>query len=283
MANRDLTLRELLGRKDGMEVLRWLINDGVISAADENRFVARKVGLLNDVGKNLVEKAFFGSIIDDPDLIGAAPKSYLNKIGRALPSLARIKARGDQWDITPQLKNALELATAAKAADLSIKDHLAQGALFEGDRKEYTDIERALAHHVYSDTLNVFSKAFRSFAADAMADVKNQTFMFPPKTFEAAFNDAFQAEVREPAPAPPEPVKSTGELVQMSYDDFLAYLTEYHGRTGEPSGITYTEEVVIEETGETVERETDAILYLNQLDAEIDGYEQVINCMHGRS
>ncbi len=283
MANRDLTLRELLGKKDGVEILRWLIQDNAVSAADENRFVNQKLNLLNDAGKDTIEKAFFGSIIDDADLISAAPKSYLNKIGRALPSLARIKARGDQWDITPQLKNALELATAAKASDLSIREHLKQQPLFEAERKTYDDIERALAFRIESDTQTLFAKAFKAFAVDAMADVKDQTFMFPPKDFETAFKDAFQAEVKEPEPAPPEPAKTTGELVQMSFDDFLKYLKTYHARTGEASGIAYVEQVEIEETGDLVERETDAIAYHNQLDDDIAGYRDLVKCLTGRT
>lgn len=278
MANRDLSLRELLGKKDGAEILQWLIADNAISKTDENRFINKKIGLLNDAGKQTIEKAFFGSIIDDADLISSAPKSLLNKVGRALPSLARIKARGEKWDITPQVKNALELATAAKAADLSIKEHQAQGSLF-GDKKEYTDIETVLANLMLKDSMTAFSKRFKNFAADAMADAKNQTFLFPPKEFTVAFKDAFDAQVKEPAPPPLEPEKTTGELVQMSFDNFLEYMTDRSRKTGEKTGITFTEEVEVEETGDQVERERDAIAFLNEIDDNIDGWQQLVNCL----
>ena len=148
--------------------------------------------LVNDQGKTLVEKAIFGSIIDDPDLIEVAPKSLQNKIGRALPYLARIKARGEQWDITPQLKDALQLATAAKGADLGIREFLKQKSLFD-DEKTYDDVTRTLAWYLETSSQGMFVKGFKVFAGAAMADTKGQEFLFPPQTFEQAFEEAFHA------------------------------------------------------------------------------------------
>lgn len=302
MAERDLTIRELLGKKDGMEVLDWLIDDDVISPTDKNRFINRKVNLLNQTGKTLIEKALFGSIIDDADLIDAAPKSMQNKIGRALPSLARIKARGDQWDITPELKEALALATRAKGADLSIREFLKQKPLF-GDEPSYSDVTRALAGHLDMDTQTVFANSFKKFAAYAMADAKQQTQMFPPTPFAQAFKEAFAAEVKErgepmaPKPEPePEPTglfvpKTADEQLLMSPKDYVAYkqAAEREYRKDPTSDIhdefeiTYKEKVKVEETGEVIEREIDAVAYLNDIEDEIGLYESLLNCMAGRS
>ena len=214
MANYDKSLRELLSRMDGLEILDWLIKDDVIPPGDKSRYVDSKFNVINEPGKEKIEKAIFGSILDDADLLAAAPKSYINKIERSLSSLARIKARGDQWDITPEVKDALEVATKAKAANLSIREHLKQGSLF-GDEKKYSDIARALAYHIEQDTQTRLAGAFKKFAADAMADAKNQTHLFPPRTFSKAFKEAFQAEVAErgteyePAPEPETPPKPT--------------------------------------------------------------------------
>ena len=308
MAERDLTIRELLGKTDGMEVLNWLIDDDVISPTDKNRFINRKVNLLNQTGKTLIEKALFGSIIDDADLIDAAPKSMQNKIGRALPSLARIKARGDQWDITPELKEALALATRAKGADLSIREFLKQKPLF-GEEPTYSDVTRALAGHLDLDTQTVFSNAFKKFAAYAMADAKQQTQMFPPTPFAQAFKEAFAAEVKERGgtvspekerPAAPEPkpeptelfvAKSPDEQILMSPADYLAYKQaaerEYRKDTTsdihDEFEITYKEKVKVEETGEVIERDIDAVAYLNDIEDEISLYESLLNCMAGRT
>jgi GGDEF domain-containing protein len=277
MANRDLTLRELLGKKDGLEVLNWLINDDVIPVTDENRFVDRKVNLLNEPGKILIEKALFGSIIDDADLISAAPKALINKIGRALPSLARIKARGDQWDITPEIKDALQLATEAHAADLSIREHLAQGSLF-GDKKEYDNTTVGLAELLAKEKQIELAKRFKKFAADAMADVKDQGFLFEPKTFEQAFKDAFDIEVAARAPTPGAAIAP--EL--MSPAEYITHVQAME-RKGQDSGIDYAEKVEIEETGETIDRQIDAAGYLNDIDDEIEAYEELLNCIGGGS
>jgi hypothetical protein len=300
MANRDLTIRELLGKKDGLEVLEWLVNDDVIAPGDKSRYINRKLNVLNEPGKIQIEKALFGSIIDDAELIDAAPKMYQNKIGRALPSLARIKARGDQWDITPDVKDALELATKAKAADLGIREFMKQGSLF-GDKKEYGDVARALAFHVEADTQTVFAKAFKMFAADAVADAKNQTHLFPPRTFPQAFEEAFHAVVKEPSPrAPSKPTmpaaselfveKTSDEQLLMSPDDYLAYKLEAQRAYTEGGSksdihdefeINYPEKVKIEETGEVVEREIDAVAYYNDIQDELSLYQELKNCMLG--
>jgi len=287
MANRDLTIRELLGKKDGLEILDWLIDDGAVSPADKNRFISAKVGLLNEPGKIKIEKAIFGSIIDDADLISAAPKSLQNKIGRSLPSLARIKARGEQWDITPQVKDGLELATKAKGADLSIREFLKQGSLF-GDEKTYGDIARAIAASLESDTMTGWAEKVKRFAADAMADAKNQTFLFEPKSFVEAFEDAFGAVVKEPAPPPMEKpatvaAKTVDEQVLLSPEEFIEYKKARYKGDLEDSGINFPEKVKIEETGEIIERDIDAIGYLIDIEELTSLYEELRLCMGGRT
>ena len=287
MANRNLTIRELLGKKDGLEILDWLIDDGAISPADKNRYINAKLSLLNEPGKIKIEKAIFGSIIDDADLISAAPKSLQNKIGRSLPSLARIKARGEQWDITPQVKEGLELATKAKGADLSIREFLKQGSLF-GDEKIYGDIARALAVSLESDTMTGWAEKVKRFAADAMADAKNQTFLFEPKSFTQAFEDAFGAVVKEPAPPPMEKpatvaAKTVDEQALLSPEEFIEYKKARYKGDLEDSGINFPEKVKIEETGEIIERDIDAIGYLIDIEELTSLYEELRLCMGGRT
>jgi diguanylate cyclase (GGDEF)-like protein len=288
MANRDLTIRQLLGKKDGLEVLDWLIDDDAIAPGDKNKYINQKLGVLNEAGKIQIEKALFGSIIDDAELLDAAPKSLQNKLGRALPSLARIKARGDQWDITPQLKEALELATKAKSSDLSIREYLKQGSLF-GDKKEFDDIARALAFHLETDTQTVFAKAFKTFAGAAMADTKGQAFLFAPRSFQEAFKEAFQAEVEEPIPAAspkteiPAAAPKITDPVLMAPDEYITHLQDKFRADLEDSGIDYAETVEVEETGKKVKRDIDAVGYLNDIDEEIAAYESLLNCMAGRS
>jgi hypothetical protein len=277
MSNRDLTLRELLGKNDGTEILQWLIEDGVIASGDMNKFVSQKVGLLNDTGKTLIEKALLGSIIDDSDLLSAAPKGLLNKIGRLLPSLAKIKARGGRWDITPDVKDALQLATQAKGADLSIREFLKQRTLF-GDEKSYGPIAQTLGKLLIAENQSKLAKRYKAFASDAMADAKNQTYMFAPRTFVESIEANFGLVVEDtPAPPAPEPVKPE----MLTPGEYVEHVAAEYRRTGKPSGIPFSKKVRVEETGDLVERDTDAAEYLTDLDNEIAGYEELLNCLTG--
>jgi hypothetical protein len=287
MANRDLSIRELLSKTDGLEVLQWLIDDDVISATDKNRFINRKLNLLNNTGKLMIEKALFGSIIDDADIIEAAPRSLQNLIGRLLPSLARIKARGDQWDITGDVKDAMQLASQSMAADLSIREFLAQKSLFD-DRKAFSEIAQVLAEQFKNEKPTELGRRFKAFAADAMADVKDQTYLFAPKTFTKAFEDAFAAVVKEPAPPPLEKpatveAKTVAELVMLSPDEFIEYKKARYQTEKEDSGIDFPEKVRIEETGEIIERNIDAIGYLIDIEEQVSLFEELRLCMGGRT
>jgi len=276
MSNRNLTLRELLAKKDGTEILQWLIEDGVTALGDISRFVSQKVGLLNDTGKALIEKALLGSIIDDPDLLSAAPKGLLNKIGRLLPSLAKIKARAGQWDITPDVKDALQLATQANGADLSIREFLKQRSLF-GDEKSYGPIAQTLGKWLVTENQGKLSKRFKGFASDAMADAKDQTYMFAPRTFVQSMAANFGLVV-EDTPAPPESKPVPPEMLTPA--EYVEHV-KAEAIKGTPSGITYTKKVKVKETGDSVDRDADAAEYLIVLEKETAGYEELLNCLTG--
>lgn len=204
LANSEKTLREFLGSK-GLEVLDKLIADGVVPAGDRSQYVSAKYQKLNPSGVDLVERVIFGSIIDDADLISTAPASFQNKIVRALPDIAKVKARGDQWDITPQLKQALEAVTDAKNLDFkTLPQYYAQQGLF-GDGKNRDPIVRALAEHLWDTAPVKFGQLWKDYAREASYDVKNQTQMFGGKGQPEAFREVFGGKDVPPQAPPAQP------------------------------------------------------------------------------
>lgn len=87
------TLRAFLDSASSKRFTAALLRDGVLEQTQLSR-LTEKNGLLNDAGKSLVENALRGLIVPDYDILTAVPSSVLNKLDRAVPALARLKARG---------------------------------------------------------------------------------------------------------------------------------------------------------------------------------------------
>jgi len=192
LTDRDLTLRQLLDKKDGVEILRRLIRDGVLTENEFNTYYNDKYDQLNSAGKEMIEKTILGAVIDDQDLLSVAPKSMTNKIAYILSPVARIRSRGDQWDITQHLKDAFEIAVKVKSDNNigSVDQLMAQGSLF-GDKKPMSSEAVILAHLLVDEKPTSLLKRFRGYASDAAKDIKNQKALFAPPSQPESFNEWF--------------------------------------------------------------------------------------------
>jgi hypothetical protein len=54
------------------------------------------------------------------DTLAATPSSALNKLDRAVPSLARLKARGEGWDLSGAVTAALRQIIHAESRGVSV-------------------------------------------------------------------------------------------------------------------------------------------------------------------
>lgn len=189
------SLRDLLRDRSG-PIIEKLSADGIIAQNELRAFIDEKTGTLNDAGKDFIERALLGAVVDDPVVLANSPKSVLRKVERALPSLARIKARGEPWDITDYLKEALREHITAASKGESIEDHLNPRTASMFQREPVHPIVEVLAHAL-SEKSSEVQDAFESYAQDSAADVKGQGglgFYTPPKPWEA-FNQAFGTDV----------------------------------------------------------------------------------------
>lgn len=126
----DTTLREYLGNAKSYELFKSLVGDGVIEEAKVSTYFNEKTGTLTQQGKSLIEGVLRGKVIDDIDLLAAAPPAALQRIDRAVPFLAKVKGQ-EGWDISGPMKTALEEYAKYKRTPFSTADeYLAQQSLF---------------------------------------------------------------------------------------------------------------------------------------------------------
>lgn len=205
------TLRKLLsGPSNSRAVLDILQRDGVITDRERPAFVDTESGGLSEEGKTFVERALRGRVIENPDLLDNAPKSILNKLDPALPDLAMLGARGDEYNLPLLVRAALRDHIDAGARGQSIGE-------FYGDvtpDKNFGNVQtnplfpppkanpviEALGRALAGTGKN-FRESVRKFAKDARFDPKNQGTLSilqltKPSAFDA-FNHAFGTHVTE--------------------------------------------------------------------------------------
>lgn len=140
----NMTLREYMSKSQSYDLFRSLMNDGVIEGSKVATYWNEKTGLLTNEGKSLVEGVLRGKIINDYDLLAVAPPMALQRIDRAIPSLAKVAGMTGGWDITPKLKTALEEYTKFRAGSFpNVSEYLRQDALF-GERAEFLNDSQAV-------------------------------------------------------------------------------------------------------------------------------------------
>jgi hypothetical protein len=147
-----------------------LIEDGVFTSADINRYTAGSEAW-NEEGKRAIELAVLGSVVADPDLLASAPKSLLNKIGRAAAPLIELRGR-PKWDLGVAVKDALLLAKRAALADMSVAEFLSQGGLFGAN--EVSPKVATLAARLVNDTPRQFAGRVAVYARESRGDIEGQ-------------------------------------------------------------------------------------------------------------
>lgn len=140
----DLTLRKFLDSSASKRLINALLQDGVIQETEISSLTDDS-GMLNGSGKDLVENAFRGMIVPNYDILKSLPDSVLNKLDRSIPALARLKNRGEGWDLTPVITPAMRLIGQAKAENRKLDDWLAQVDMFDNNPDKKRPAVQALA------------------------------------------------------------------------------------------------------------------------------------------
>lgn len=165
------TLRAWLDTADGKRFVQSLIKDGVLEQTQLGRLLDEK-GALTDEGKALVEKTLRGLIVPDADLLRITPPSVLNKLDAIVPAMLRLKARGEGWDISKHLAEALTSIAEAQNMDVGLNILFGQGSLL--DEQGAKPAVQAIAYTLKNATPTETKLRFNLFAEAAYKAEKGQ-------------------------------------------------------------------------------------------------------------
>jgi hypothetical protein len=187
----DTSIRDLL-RERGRDVMSLLSRDGAITDRERPQFMDTASGGLSEEGKQFVERALLGTVVDDPTLMERTPKSVLNKLDGSLADIASIAPRADEYNLLPMVREAVAEHADIAARGSNVETHLAQSGMFGPERNAAVDAIIRKIRKLAEKPKDVRA-AFRSFAQDANAAQQNQGFLslMEPPTAAEAFNHAF--------------------------------------------------------------------------------------------
>jgi hypothetical protein len=188
----DSTLRELLAKR-GPELLKMMQADGAITERERPQFIDQASGGLSEEGKTFFERALMGSVIDDPRLMNAAPKSILNKLERSLGSIASFGSRPDEWNLLPALRQAVAEHAAIEKNGSTVDLHLNQRSMFGPERNPVVD---ALVRTL-DEKPNTVRTKLEQFARDSDQNPHGQSKMFGGGDAFDAFNHAFGSKLTD--------------------------------------------------------------------------------------
>ena len=179
------TLRSLMDKNP--RVFRdALLRDGVLSETDLPQYFTSE-GAINATGKEFLENALVGSVIQDTDLLQSMPKSLVEKVERIVPQMMELGSRTDSWNITQDVRDAIRQISSAHIRGIRIQDQLQQNSMFgEGPSQKV----KALALALVEKPTEV-AAVFKSFANDARTDVEGQESLFGKVDPEEAFGRLF--------------------------------------------------------------------------------------------
>ncbi|MCH7498579.1 MAG: transglycosylase SLT domain-containing protein [Nitrospinae bacterium] len=267
------TLRQLLTKRP-TEIINRLLQDSALTQRELPGLFDRNRGFLTEQGKDFIERALVGTVIDDPALLSNLPASVRNKIVTALPSLTRIKSRGGPFNITRDLKAASEAAVDATNRGLNTKMFLSQRGLF-GDL-ELSPRAEILFKSLMNDKPNVFKEKFRKFAAAASQSIAGQTSFLEQKTPEQSFDEIFGKE------APVEMSPSVRNLMKARQKTrVLKQPKPEPGSGNAPEDLQAIKGFEKHESEKASARDRDVDLFVEPITKEKTSKERILNLIEG--
>lgn len=161
------TLRQFFDSSKSRGFVQSLLRDGVLEQTEIASLTDSKTGRLNDSGKSLVENALRGLVVPDYDILADTPSSVLNKLDKVIPALAKLKARGEGWDLTGVIVPALRFVGAAAKENRKLEGWLGQADLMDTDPDKKRPAVQALALTFANATQKEVLARFDAFAAAA--------------------------------------------------------------------------------------------------------------------
>lgn len=224
------TLREFLGRAASRDFINAMIQDGVIEQTQVS-MLTTKDGLLNDNGKNLVEKVLVGRVIQDADALAKTPPFVRQKIVSALPDLVVLSAQQDGWNLNRAIQQASNAIAGYKAEGAaSLETYLGQATLPGVDIGTNLDsTAKTLAFALEGMTPTGFKAKIKELAAKARTEreSRDQTMLMAgvglPMSPSQALNAIFGA------PKPVKKAKGGQASMFRRINNEVLFRRAYHG------------------------------------------------------
>lgn len=188
----DATIRDVMGQRP-RDVLRVLQGAGVITDVDRGHFMDPD-GQFTEDGKRFVERAMVGSVVDDVGLLDKTPSAVLNKVSGSVADLSKLMNRGDAWDITPLVREAMR-ETSDTSSEMATR-----GLTSKAELARQPNMLRPSASGPVNAMVNMLDakaktvkQALRAFSLAASGDVQSQggfSFYQRPEAW-STFNEVF--------------------------------------------------------------------------------------------
>jgi len=187
----NATIKQLLS-KDATAIAGQLVSEGVVSATELPALFDSKTNLFTESGKDFVERALLGTLIEDPTLLSNIPPSIRNKLAGVLPSVAIIKSSGTDLKLTEALNEALPAVIKAKAQNMTSEEFFSQGDLF--GEEDLSPMAEVLFESLMNDTGKKIKEKFRKVASAASQEISGQASLLEARSISDVFKEVFSQE-----------------------------------------------------------------------------------------
>lgn len=231
------TLRDLMEALP-LQFVRRLLDDGAILLDDTLRDYVDGNDDITDEGKNFFEAIFAAKALRDPALLRIAPIGLLKKIAMVAPAIGKIQDRGDDWDITDTVNEAVRFLADVYRYGQEGPAGLLRHRSVVGEPMPKATVLAMI--HFLEKTAQQVQAAFDGYARDAVFAAEGQhvlSFIDPPTPAES-FIEHFagdpavaKAKTITPPPKAPKARLSKDELIAKSLAVIKAREIEYRSKS----------------------------------------------------
>jgi len=170
------SIRDYLGNVRSKALIESLLQDGVVEKTQLGRITTKETGLLNEEGKSMIERVMRGKALNDFDLVSALAPAMQAKLDRMISSMTIIQARGEKWNIIPQLNRALWAHVKYAASDAKTMEAFwNQRSIFEEDNVDRKDDVTSKLFYLMGDpSPKAVERFWKDYAKAAAASPKGQ-------------------------------------------------------------------------------------------------------------
>lgn len=182
----DQTLNAFLSSgRAAREFVGILQSAGIVDRRNASQYVG-KGGILNQDGRQYVERLLVGKMLPDPELLGELPLDTMASLARSAPAILAAKAADPKHDLTGDLRVALRTLVEMKyRGQKTLDEHLAQDVLGGSDaiigdtpirkNKRAQVLLGIVQNH---GGVNTMSRIFRRYSDSAQHDAGGQVGLF---------------------------------------------------------------------------------------------------------